>query len=643
MTQAGTPGDTSATVGAEREVPDELTLAAEFPAPTKAQWRELVAGVLGKSGALPEGFEGDPETLLASTTYDGIEIQPLYTADDTASPAGYPGLPPFTRGARPEGMVGTGWDVRVRHTGSDAAQLNKAVLADLEGGATSVWLRTGGAALPVGSLAEALNEVYLELAPVVLDPGEHYEAAATALLEVFADRDIPASAVAGNVGADPIGLRAATGAAHDLAPAAELAARLAPRYPGLRALVADGLPFHEAGGSDAQELGATIAAGVAYLRALTEAGLGVNEAAARLEFRFAATADQFLTIAKFRAARRLWARVLEVSGVSGVSGTSGADARGMRQHAVTSPAMLTRRDPWVNMLRTCVACFGAGVGGADAVTVLPFDSALGQPDGFARRIARNTSAILLEESKLAEVIDPAGGSWYVENLTGSLAAAAWREFTEIERAGGIESVLDSGKLAGELAGTAEARRKRIATRKDPITGVSEFPMLDEKTVSRPAEAPAPSNPDGLPKLRYAEDYEALRDRSDAHLAEHGARPKIFLATLGPVAAHTARATFAANLFGAGGIEPVNPGATETADDVVKAYRDSGATAACLCGSDRSYGEQAEETAAALRDAGAETVLLAGKPAGYEAVDGYVFTGCDALAVLTSTLETLGVK
>ncbi|QWF79386.1 methylmalonyl-CoA mutase family protein [Amycolatopsis sp. CA-230715] len=637
MTQAGTPGDTSAQAGAEREAPDELTLAAEFPAPTKAQWRELVAGVLGKSGALPEGFDGDPETLLASKTYDGIEIQPLYTSDDAASPAGYPGLPPFTRGARPEGLVGTGWDVRVRHAGADPAQLNKAVLADLEGGATSVWLRVGGGALPVGSLADALNEVYLELAPVVLEPGEEYEAAATALLEVFSDREIPASAVTGNIGADPIGLRAATGAAHDLAPAAELAARLSSRYPGLRALVADGLPFHEAGGSDAQELGATIAAGVAYLRALTEAGLGVDEAAARLEFRLAATADQFLTIAKFRAARRLWARVLEVSGVSG------AAAPGMRQHAVTSPAMLTRRDPWVNMLRTCVAAFGAGVGGADAVTVLPFDSALGQPDGFARRIARNTSAILLEESKLAEVIDPAGGSWYVENLTDSLAAAAWREFTGIERAGGIESVLDSGKLAGELAATAEARRKRIATRKDPITGVSEFPMLEEKTVTRPAEAPAPSNPDGLPKLRYAADYEALRDRSDAHLAEHGARPKIFLATLGPVAAHTARATFAANLFGAGGIEPVNPGATETVDDVVKAYSDSGATAACLCGSDRSYGEQAAETAAALRDAGAETVLLAGKPGEYEAVAGYVFTGCDALAVLTSTLETLGVK
>ncbi|WP_216214076.1 methylmalonyl-CoA mutase family protein [Amycolatopsis aidingensis] len=628
MTQVA-GGTTSSEPGGEQ--PDELSLAAEFETPSRDRWQELVAGVLRKTGALPEDFDGAPESLLTTRTYDDIEIQPLYTAEDTAPPAGLPGLPPFVRGARPEGAVSTGWQVRTRYADPDPAAANRAMLADLDGGASSLWLRTGRGALPPDALADALAGVYVELAPVVLDAGADYPAAAAALLEVFAEREIPASEAAGNLGADPIGLWARTGVRQEVAPAAELAVRIAGTHPALRTIVADGLPFHEAGGSDAQELGAAIAAGVAYLRALTAAGLSVDAACWQLEFRLAATADQFLTIAKFRAARRLWARVTEVAG-------AGNEARAMRQHAVTSAAMFTQRDPWVNMLRSCVACFGAGVGGADAVTVLPFDNAIGLPDAFSRRIARNTQAILLEESKLAGVIDPAGGSWYVEKLTDELAQAAWREFTEIERAGGIESTVESGMLAERLAETWRRRSERIATRADPITGVSEFPDLAEKPVER-APLPAERDRGGLPKVRYAKDFERLRDRSDAHLAEHGARPRIFLATLGPIAAHTARATFAANLFQAGGIEPVNPGATA---ELVEAFTASGARVACLCGSDSGYAEQAAEVATALTEAGAEAVLLAGRPADHPGVTGYVYTGCPALEILTGLLDTLGV-
>ncbi|AXB49043.1 methylmalonyl-CoA mutase [Amycolatopsis albispora] len=607
-----------------------MALAAEFPAADREKWRELVAGVLRKSGALKEDFDGPPESLLNTRTYDGFDIRPLYTAEDTAPPAGFPGLPPFVRGGVPEGRVATGWDLRQPHSGTDPVAANKAMLADLEGGVSSLWLRVGSGGISVASLADALNGVYIELAPVVLDAGAEYEAAAEALLEVFREREIPASAVVGGLGADPIGLRARTGEAHDVRPAAELAARLNGSYPKLSPLVVNGLPFHEAGGSDSQELGAAIAAGVAYLRALTEAGLSVDDAAARLEFRFAASADQFLTIAKLRAARKLWARVTEVSGVA-------VAARGMRQHAVTSPAMFTQRDPWVNMLRGTVACFAAAVGGADAITVLPFDAAIGEPDAFARRIARNTSVILHEESRLGGVIDPAGGSWYVENLTADLAKAAWAEFTAIEEAGGIESALDTGFLGERLAATWAARSKRIARRKDAITGVSEFPNLTEKPVTRP-KSTVDTADGGLPRVRYAEAFERLRDRADA-CAE---RPKVFLATLGPIAAHTARASFAANLFAAGGIESVNGGATASTEEVVSGFTGSGARIACLCGTDSQYTEQAGEVAAALKAAGAQRVLLAGR-GDHADVDENIYAGCDALAVLTGTLAELGVE
>ncbi|ASR34228.1 methylmalonyl-CoA mutase [Prauserella marina] len=623
--------DVAGTPGSE---PDQLTLAGEFEPASRAEWERLVAGVLTKSGALPADFTGAPDQLLGTRTYDGITIQPLYTAEDAeaAALAGYPGLPPFVRGTAPDGHVAGGWDIRALHGEPDPAATNRAVLADLEGGVNSVWLRVGDGALAPDALAEALTGVHVDLAPVVLEPGDSYLAGAEAFFALLAERNIPASAVTGNLGADPVGVAARTGTRAELAPAAELAAEVVGRYPGLRTIVADALPFHEAGGSDAQELGAAIAAGVAYLRALTGAGLDVATAADQIEFRFAATADQFLTIAKLRAARRLWSRVTEVSGARGA---------GMRQHAVTSPAMLTRRDPWVNMLRTTIAAFAAGTGGADSVTVLPFDAAIGLSDAFARRIARNTQAILLEESKLAGVIDPAGGSWYVEKLTDDMAKAAWREFTGIEKGGGLPEQLRSGELADRLAETLAARRKRLDTRADPITGVSEYPDLNEKPVTRPT-APSVVDGGGLRKVRYAEDYEALRDRSDKHLAEHGARPSVFLATLGPLAAHTARAMFAANLFQAGGIEPVNPGVTSGTDELVAAFTASGTSVACLCGSDKSYAEQASEVAAALRAAGATEVLLAGAPSAYEGVSGYVHSGCPALTVLTGLLDTLAV-
>ncbi|MFG2639868.1 methylmalonyl-CoA mutase family protein [Streptomyces sp. NPDC048370] len=595
---------------------DGLSLAAEFPDASREQWQHLVAGVLRKSGKDVEGPAA--EDALSTALEDALRVRPLYAAEDTAPEPGLPGFAPFVRSGRAEGNTAGGWDVRQRHTTPDAPT----VLADLENGVTSLWLVVGEGGFPVGRLGQVLEGVYLDLAPVVLDAGQDVEEAARELLRLYEERGVAPEAARGNLGADPLGLEARTGRPYDFSPAAGLARRCVEEYPGLRALTVDALPYHEAGGSAAQELGCALATGVTYLRQLTEAGLTVEQALGQLEFRYAATADQFLTIAKFRAARRLWARVAEVSGASG--------AGAQRQHAVTSPVMMSRRDPWVNMLRTTVATLAAGVGGADSVTVLPFDHALGMPDAFARRIARNTSTILIEESHLARVIDPAGGSWYVERLTDELAHAGWEFFQTIESAGGQAAALRSGMIGDRLAETWSARSAKLAKRREPVTGVSEFPNLAEKPVIR---EPAPEPPSGgLPRVRRDDAFEALRARSDAHLAATGARPRIFLATLGPAAAHTARATFAANLFQAGGIEAVTGGT----------FEESGASEACLCSSDALYEEQAEERARELRTGGAGHVFLAGRPGPY-AVDTYVFAGCDAVAVLAATLDRMGVS
>ncbi|WP_405674066.1 methylmalonyl-CoA mutase subunit beta [Streptomyces canus] len=596
---------------------DGLSLAAEFPDTNLEQWHGLVAGVLRKSGKEVSGTAA--EDALSTALEDGLRTRPLYTAHDAAPDPGFPGFSPFVRGARAEGNTTGGWDVRQRHAVAD----NTAVLTDLENGVTSLWLVAGKGGIPVTSLGKVLDGVYLDLAPVALDAGSQVTSAAQELLRLYDERGIDRKAARGSLGADPLGHEARTGEVSDFAPVVPLARRCAEEYPGLRALTVDALPYHEAGGSAAQELGASIATGVAYLRELTEAGLSVEQACAQLEFRYAATADQFLTIAKLRAARRLWARVAEVCGAPG----AGAQA----QHAVVSPVMMTRRDPWVNMLRATIATLAAGVGGADAVTVLPFDHALGLPDAFARRIARNTSTILVEESHLSRVIDPAGGSWYVERLTDELAEAAWRFFRTIERDGGQAAVLRSGRLRTDLATTWAQRSKKLATRREPVTGVSEFPFLSEKPVVRD---PAPEQPaGGLPRVRRDEAYEDLRARSDAHLAATGSRPRVFLAAIGPAAAHTARTTFAANLFQAGGIEPVTEGT----------FEESGATEVCLCSSDALYEERAEDVAGTLKAEGARHVFLAGRPGQYSGVDSYVFAGCDAVAVLTATLDRMGVS
>ncbi|WP_246630849.1 methylmalonyl-CoA mutase subunit beta [Modestobacter lapidis] len=629
------PPETSidAEVPAEPPTPEELSLAGGFPAADRDQWRELVAGVLRKAGRtdLPDPVEDALRTTVAT----GVRVAPLYTVEDAGdlpTAVGVPGLPPFVRGARPGAAGETaaggadpdvpgGWDVRQRHADPDVALTREAVAADLENGVSSLWLVLGEGAVPVDALGEVLADVLLDLAPVTVQGRRPAAEAFLSLVEGRTDL-----APGGSLGLDPLGVHAASGEEQDLTGLAAVARR-AMSHPGLRTVVVDGTVFADAGASAVEELGCALAAGVAYLRALTEGGLSVDEAFGQLDFRLSATADQFTTIAALRAARRLWDRVGQASGAS-------PRARAQRQHAVTSDVMVTRHDPWVNMLRTTVACFAAGVGGADVVTVQPFDAALGLPDAFARRIARNTQSLLVEEGHLARVLDPAGGSWYVESLTESLAQAAWAWFTEIERAGGLPAALSAGLVADRIAAAWDERSQRLATRTEAVTGVSEFPNPTEVLPARRSTPEVlPPAPGGLPRVRAAAAFEELRDRAEG--AEP--RPGVYLATLGPVARHTARAGFAANLFAAGGLR------TPTGDGA-GGFPTARTTVACICGTDREYEGSAADLAAQLRGAGARQVWLAGKESlAVDGVDGHVFAGCDALAVLRAVHEQLAVR
>ncbi len=569
-----------------------LELAHADDAWTRADWEKATAAVLRKTRRLRED---DPDSLvwekLTRRTLDGIDITPLGTS------ASLEGLETAGRPAR-----AGDWDVRALLEAGPEKQLNEAALVDLEGGVTSLWVQADGST----DLAALLEGVLLDLAPVVLDAGAAAREVAEAFVAHAGDTDLAAGT---NLGAP------ATADAEVLTAVARLA-----REHAVLGVVVDGTRVHDRGASDATELGWVLAAGARVLRVLEEAGIPVAEAAALVELRLAVTDEQFSSIAKLRAVRRLWARVLELSGVSTGSSSGVVEAR---VHAVTSRPMMSAYDPYNNMLRTTVAAFAAGVGGADSVTVLPFDAPLGRPEAFGRRIARNTHHLLIDESHVAHVADPAGGAYAVEELTDHLARAGWELLGRLDTPEGP----DAAVLDDLVAATVEQRDREVATRERPITGLTEFPNLAEELPAREPYA-------GWEGVRaYGAAFEAMRAEPPAE--------QVFLATLGPVAQHTARATFASNLLAAGGIGVVVAGPTSGPDDLVAAY--AGQKVVCLAGSDPAYQEWGAAAAAALREAGATRVVVAGKPTALgdeHSADDSCAMGVDALAFLTRTREAL---
>ena len=596
---------------------EDKPLSELFEPATRERWREAVEAAL-------KG--GDFEKRLVSKTADGLRIEPLY---DPAGPVAQP-----VRAPGP-------WRVSQRVDHPDAAKAAAQAITDLEGGADSLTIvhaqapAARGFGLDINSaddLDAALDGVMLDVIALRLDAGPKSFETAGHLKSLVEKRGDDPEKLDIDLGLDPIGVFAATGR-----PAEDWEKRLAKavtEFEGYRGRIAlaDGRPYHEAGASEVQELAAVLATAVAYLRTLEAEGADLERARNALAVLLVADADEFLTIAKFRAMRRLWARVEAVCKL---------DAKPLRVHAESAWRMMTRRDPFVNILRTSMAAASAGLGGADSVTALPYTAALGLPDAFARRVARNSQIVLIEESHLAKVSDPAAGSGGFEALTASLTEGAWTAFQEIEDDGGLLASLEAGKVQDRIKDVREARAKRIATLREPLTGASAFPFLAEKPVAVldvEASKPAETGEGALPSLRLAEPFEALRDASDAHLEAHDARPKVFLANLGPIAMHNAHSTYAANAFAAGGIEATGNDGFETPGDIARAFRESGAAIACLCSSDELYETDGLPAAEALKEAGAAAIYLAGKPKDAEAferagVQAFLFAGCDLLSLV----------
>jgi methylmalonyl-CoA mutase len=609
-----------------------MQLAADFPPVSHDDWLEAVAKVL-KGRAF--------DKVLRSATPDGIVIDPLYTRDDADVADQVPGAGVSRRATNVAGQT-AGWDVRQRHSLTTPAATNAAILTDLSRGVTSIELDMAG--IGADELDAVLANVLLDLAPISLRAASDGVAEGLSLLALADARGVPAGEFRADLGCDPIGCLAVHGAVgrpidEALGRVGALAAQLATTRSGVRIVRADGVPFAEAGATPATELAATVASGLAYLRALDEAGVEPAVAVRQILLSVTVGTDQFGDIAKLRALRVMWARVNEVLGT---------DAPCAIQ-ASTAAAVMTRLDPWVNMLRVTIGCFAAAVGGADIVQVRPFDTIAGAPDDLGLRVARNTQLTLMEESNLHRVIDPAGGSWYVEELTNALAAEAWEIVQDIERRGGIVAALTDDSLQQRVDAAWTTTAGAVATRQRPITGVSEFPAIDEELLERPALAdravdlgPATVRP--LTVRRLAEPYETLR----LNAGSSSPLPTVFLANLGPVAVHTARAAWAKNFFEVGGIAAVQTPGFDDDAALAEAFRADASRVAVLCSSDDVYADRAATAASALKAAGAERVYLAGHPGDRRqsdeagGVDEFVHVGTDVLASLEHAHRLLGI-
>ena len=611
---------------------ETIALAGDFPPATEADWEKLALAAL----------KGKPLDSLVSRTDDGLVIRPLEIA---RPPAGL-GLSPAP------------WAIVQRLDHPDAAAANQFALEDLAGGATGLAIVVAGAPSAHGfgladggaeTLARTLDGVFLDGVALRLEAGAAAPGVARALLAVAEARGHGLAALDLSLGLDPLAGAAVAGTPVASDWAADLAAfagEAASRGLGGRLALADGRPWHAAGATEAQELAAVLSAAVAYLRVLSDA-LPLQDAAARIGFSLAADVDQFATIAKLRALRLLWRRVCEDCGLP---------ASRAHVHAETAWRTMTRRDPYTNVLRATVAGFAAAVGGADAVTVLPFTLPLGLPDGFARRLARNTQAVLMEEAHFARVADPAAGAGGVEALTDALCGAAWERFRDIQRAGGLAAALDAGIPQAAVADAAAKRAAAVAKRQRPIVGTSDFALPAERPVAVlapvPAEPPAvvSAKAPALTPHRLAAPFERLRDAADAFAIDHGGGPRVLLVGLGARGERAARTGWIQGLLAAGGIgvtEIALDGETDAAAAAVAAARAEGLAVACLAGADTAYERDGPAVAAALAAAGV-AVFVAGRPGPLAeawvaaGAAGFLFAGADVAAALAEVHNRLGI-
>jgi len=695
-------------------------LLSDFNKPSYEAWRAEAEAQL----------KGVPfEKRLVTRTYEGINLQPLYWQADVANVPNLdslPGYPPYLRHSKALGHVDKTWDICQELSYSTAEEFNQALQHDLARGQTAINMRLDKATLlgqdpdeaaadavgaggmsiaTVEDLEKALAGVDLEATPLFVQASSAAMPITALLMALVRRQNKNSRALQGGIEMDPLGNLIQTGSyPRSIAGGYDIMARLISwakvNAPQFYTVTVHGQPYNHSGGNAVQELAFVISTGVEYLRAMQERGLTIDDVAPRFRFAFSVGSNYFMEVAKLRAARVLWAKVVKAFG-------GNAESQKMTMHVRTSAWNKTAYDPYVNMLRTTTEAFAGAAGGCDSMHVSCFDEAIRLPDEFSRRIARNTHLILQAEAHLNKVVDPAGGSWYVEKLTDEMGRMAWQLFQDVEKMGGMFKAMQAGFPQTQVAQTAKQRANGLATRKDVFVGTNKYPNLTEKPLAVPTvdyqalhkkrakyvadyrtalddtqattvmaklsqilEADAAGTldaaieaalagatlgelartlrtgdetPDTVEPVvihRGTEMFEGLRLAAEAYQAKTGHRPQIFLATMGPLVQHKGRADFSTDFFQVGGFEMINQGGFATPEAAAEAAVASGAAVAVICSTDATYPELVPPFTQAVKAAKPDmTVILAGYAA--DQVEAHKAAGVDDFIHLKSNAyETL---
>ncbi len=665
----------------------------EFAPASYAEWKD--AAIAALKGA-------DFDKKMFTKLVDGITLNPIYNSSDVTHPIEKPGEFPYRRGTRSLGYRERPWYIAQSVSACTAKGLNGKLLEELEGGCTGLSILLD---CPQGVKLETLEDwkkafenVVLEALPVWITPGSCGLGALAMYVETARAQGADLRKLTGGVTYDPIAHLASRGsfcsgmgfcgARKQLV--AMVKWTLEHTSAPFAAVGVSGLPFHNAGASAMQEVACMLSAAVTYLRALEAGGICVEDAAPRLRFTTGVGNNLFLEVAKIRALRMLWAQVVRACGGSD-------EAAKINLHARTSSWTISRVDPWVNMLRATAQAFSAVLGGVDSLDVVPFDSAVRRPDGFSRRIARNVQLILQGECNMDKVADPAGGSYYIENLTDAVAQSAWDLFRKLEAEGGIVASLKAGTIQKAVAALAGKRYEYADQRRQTIVGVNKYVNLDEKPLEKP-NCPSSSRRDEsacleqkpvalagtamedvlavvptaamgsvqkalaglyacpvgvsvepLVPCRISERFERLLDRAAAFRAKTGSCPQIFLANMGPLRQFKARADFSQDFLKAGGFDVVYPAGFKTVQEAADAAVASGLGACVICSTDDTYDGIVPEFCRRVKAAKPEMIiLLAGYPADLVSsfksagVDMFIHVKANCHDVLESLQTRLGL-
>ncbi|USK76880.1 methylmalonyl-CoA mutase family protein [Peribacillus frigoritolerans] len=686
---------------------------SEFEIPSYEQWRDLTEKSL--KGA---SFE----KRLITETYEGILLQPMYRKEDAANLPflqSLPGMAPFTRGTK---TLINGWEINQEINVGIPTSFNKVARHDLSKGQTSLNIvldtptkrginaneatsEVGKAGLSISGvtdIADALKDIDLSIVPIHVSAGVNSLPILALIIAHLEQSGRQVEELHGCIGMDPVAELVENGTlAYELEDCYTLMADITKwaneNTPHLQTVLIHGNVYHDGGSSAVEELAFSLSTGVEYLQALTSQGIDINKAASSIRFAFSIGSGYFMEIAKLRAARNLWARIVETFG-------GNEEAQKMTMHARTSAWTKTVFDPYVNILRATTEAFSAAVGGADSIHVSCFDEAIQKSTAFSRRIARNASIILKEEAHIARTIDPAGGSWYVEVLTNEVAKKAWGLFQETERKGGIIQSLIKKFPQNVVQQTASKRVRSIAHRKDIFVGTNMYVNLAEKGVDWIALNETPQINDHINQVvgrahisvgslsvssnktetaieaakqgaslgeiakatgrkseaavcvkaikptRGTLQFEELRQSIDEMAQKTGKRPIIFLANLGPISDHKVRADFAAGFFEVGGFDVIQNNGFGSIKEAAEAVVASMADFVIICGKDEDYQQAAIPLAMSIKKTDAQiTILLAGKPSEVEEVrfkeagiTEFVHVGSNCYDILSQLLQKKGV-